>query len=357
MASPDIPTGASQHHDRGGMQILEAKEYLGSPTFQRVLQKEGYLIHRASELLRQGEDPLTRFRRGRVLTIDEIKDASAIEAAALILRYPQWLVSAPNTPAFYRFARTHEMATMTERGGDRLFVGSTRSTHELLAYYTQPPTQDMIGVVAGYDIQAMGLNLRENTDPMPLARGHAIAIEPDAADPRFSAKIQELNRFFGFPDSLAAIHGITLGEAFSTSVVPHNLAAIVVNRADPRIFYSEEAGKLDLPSVGYDPRKVSPTQDEKELAAQRDKNMKAVLETFREHLAPEGRLIITIGGSKDTEGIKGNARLLANLFFMLGDSGYDVESSIPRLLTTEIDDFYFGGEEHGILGAVTAFKK
>lgn len=357
MVGAEFPSQASQPHDRGGMQILESDEYLGSPTFQRILQKEGYLIHRASELLRQGEDPLIKFKGGRILSVDEIKDAATIEAAALVLRYPQWLVRTPNTPAFYRFARTHEMATMTTRGGERLFVGSTRSTHELLAYYTQPPTQDMVDVVAGFNIQVMGLNLQENADPIPLAQGHATMIEPDAANPQFMAKILGLNRSFGVPSGLAAIHGITLGEAIATGVVPHDLRAIVVNRADPRIFYEEAAGKLDIPARLDPSKKVLASKDDFELAEQRNRNLQAVLETFREHLAPAGRLIVTIGGSKDQEGIKANARFLANLFITLVGGGYDVEGSIPRLLTSEIDSFYFGGEEHGILGAITAFKK
>ncbi len=352
---PSLPKGASKNHQSA--QIQEFNEYYGTPRFQSIIQQEATLIYQSSLLIRQPKNIWDSFTKGATnFLFEEARDIAAVEAASLVIRYPQMVIRLPNVPNFYRLARTQELVTGTPRGGKRLFIGSSRFTHELLAYYMEPPTVEVVGQTVGKFDVTKGLNLHENTDAIPFVKGYAIGLEPAAADIRFLTVFERTNEHFGVPKNLASIQNLNLGEALSTGSIPGNLDAIVINRADGRIFYSDPKPIIFLDENADAKAKKELEDRQTEALRTRIDDLYPLVASLDRLLSQNGVIIVTFGQGNNADEVLINGTFMYDMEGLLPAMGYKVNERIPLIFRPGSYELYFGDGQAGALGCLSASK-
>ncbi|MEK7581182.1 MAG: hypothetical protein AAB512_02760 [Patescibacteria group bacterium] len=274
------------------------------------------------------------------LSAAEAKKRSELEISAIEVEYPLIAASFPHFANFYLFVRTVELATGSPRGGDKAFIGSGKTTPEVLACYIEAPSKEsIVAILSRADAAFVAIaNTFAGLDKKPaVVGGQAVAVEPNL---RNLSAFDEANKNFGVPEDKVFFIGTSLGEALTKELIPGDLQTIFWNRMDPEIIYPQG------------PNAVVKRKERRE----QDRKVDKLLKTFLGKLKPNGCLLITVGTGNSLQEYTKRVRALERINGLLQNFNVEINSDMPNLYEGSAFEAQRTRTDPGIVGCVVAIK-
>lgn len=318
---------------------------------RRVSVRERNLVLQAQQKL--GGDTANYFSLlggQEALPIAQARMAASIEAAAFLITYPRMMFELPTFPPLYRLVRTLELSLGLERGGDNLLVGSGITVPEVLAFYIEPPTREMVERVTGFDgedlmekaIHAVKLGIV--TRPISYKEGVVTIVEPNLS---FIEATHRLSNLYVMPEGKIHLAAATIGDVVRDNVFPGNANNVLWHRVEPNVYN----GKHQAATNSSDRR------TRRSLAREQERSLKVVLNYLLGKLKSEGRLIFTVGGGDNQEEFQARRDLIALAKDLLSKTPSGIVEELPLYFSGNPEEEFFGGLECGIVGCVIIKKK
>lgn len=317
---------------------------------RRVSVRERNLVLQAQQELGGGTANYFSLLEGQeALPIAQARMAASIEAAAFLLAYPRMMFELPTFPPLYRLVRTLELSSELERGGNNLLVGSGITVPEVLAFYIEPPTREMVERVISFD----GEDLMEKaiyfvklgivTRPVSYKEGVVTAVEPNL---NFIEATYKLSNLYGMPEKKIHLAAATIGDVIKDDVFPGSINNVLWHRAEPGIYNGKHQAATNF----------SDRRTRRSLAREQERSLKMVLNYLLGKLKSGGHLTFTVGGGDNQAEFQARRDLIALARNLLKAPNGIVEE-LPLYFSGNPEDEFFGGLECGIVGCVIAKKQ